>query len=459
MCQHKRWIRNSYTSKRILVRCNHCPQCLVENAHHRAARIKNNVYKDEVSLFCTLTYANEFMPYVRIQDLDNKERSLKVYRDAKVHRVRVSGSYQMKYKVFEGTHVLDEFEMPEDFYNDDFKYYPARNKPDAIGVCFYKDIQDFFKRLDINLKRRYGFEGKYSRFACHEYGTKGKRPHFHLVVFCKPVDVPLLKIAINEAWPFDRGNVRHRKCELTKGSVANYVASYVNSFATFHPLLSSHNFRSKCSYSRGFGLAPDAFSIDKILSAAQQGSVEWSYDSIVNRIPQNITVSVPKYVINKYFPKFKGYSRLASDQILDVLQCPERLRNYAYILCYDREDLHREITKLTNSRSRYKYPLTYAHDYLMVWSVYTRQVLRKFYEGLSNTQFDYDNISDLIEFPERNRSLLPLLIRTDKESLNPNNYPDNVVNDNLLLEEFRTRQKHREVNELYWQANNFEQLI
>lgn len=459
MCVYKRWIYNKYTQKRILVKCGHCPACLVEKAHHRAGRIKNNVYDGEVSIFCTLTYANECMPYVYLKDLLNCEHELKVYRDTDVRRVRVNGDYKMRYKVTPNHHVLDTFYMPDDFYKGDFEFHGAYKRPDVVSVCYYKDIQNFFKRLDINLKRRYGFEGKLQRFACQEYGTKHHRSHFHVVFFCKPMDVQTVMLAVNEAWPFDRGRARHRKCEQTRGSVANYVASYVNSFSSFHPLLSSRDFRSRCSYSRGFGLAPSDFSIDSLLAKAQKGDLRWTFRSLVQRIPQDITVSIPKYVINRFFPKFKGYSRLASSQVLDVLSCPERLRNYANILCYGQSDVDREVTKLTNARKRYKYPLMFAHDYLLVWSVHTRMVLRSFYETLENTQFDYDNISDLLEFPSRSPSLLHLLQTTDKKLLDPNNYPRNVAENMLLLEEFRTHQKHREINQLYFESQDFEQLI
>lgn len=459
MCINKRWIVNPYTRKRILVNCGHCPACLTKSAHRRAGRIKNNYYKSQVSLFLTLTYANECMPYVRIEDLENHVIDLPVYRDSFVRRVRVNGDYQMKYKLTESTHVLDTFHMPEDFYKDSFKFYPARNKKGCIGVCYYKDIQDFFKRLDINLKRRYGFKGKYSRFACHEYGEKGKRPHFHVVLFCDSLDVPMFKSAINEAWPFDRGYVRHRKCELTKKDVANYAASYVNKLASFHPLFSSHYFRSKCSYSRGFGFAPSDFSIDSILDKASKGSLRWSFETVVDRVPQIVDASIPKYVINRYFPKFKGYSRLISDQILDILQNPDRLSNYVRLLDYNLSDLHREKVKLVNARARYKYPLSFAYDYLMVWSVFVRQNLRAFYENLQISQFDYDNISVLLRRPYLSRSLLPLLVHRDSKSLDPNQYPDNLISHYKLSEEFSNRRKHRLVNQEFFEYNNFEQLI
>lgn len=459
MCVYKRWIYNRYTKKHILVKCGHCSACLTEKARHRAGRIKNNVYDGQVSLFCTLTYANDCLPYVLLKDLQNKEKTLKVYRDSKVRRVRVSGDYKMMYKITPECHVLAEYDMPDDFYQDDFVYHGAYKRPDVVSVCFYKDIQDFFKRLDINLKRRYGFKGKYSRFACQEYGTKHLRSHFHVVIFCDAVDVQMFKSAINEAWPYDRGYARHRKCELTKGSVANYVASYVNSFSTFHPLLSSHDFRSRCSYSRGFGLAPSDFSIDKILDSAQKGDLCWTFRTLRAKVPTDVTVSVPKYVINRFFPKFKGYSRLSSDQILDVLQFPERIQRYVNILGYSADDVRRTRVMLENARDRYKYPKAFPYDYILVWSVHTRMVLRSFYESLTNTQYDYDNISVLQDFPERSPSLLPLLIEKDKLSLNPNNYPHNLAENAMLLDEFCNHQKHRQINQLYFESQNYEQLI
>ena len=461
MCTNMRWIVNQYTRKRILVKCGHCPACMVEKAHHRAGRIKNNVYDGELTLFCTLTYANECLPYIKLSDLLECKRELTIYRDSSVRRVRVSGDYEMKYKVTLGTKELDTVTMDEDFYKqmDGFTFVAANNKPGCVSVCYYKDIQDFFKRLDINLKRRYGFKGHYSRFACQEYGGKRKRSHFHLAVSCKAVDLQTIQSAICEAWPFDRGKARHRKCELAKGSIANYVADYVNSFAAFHPLLSSHNFRSKCSYSRGYGLAPVDFDVDRICDKASQGRLDWSFETLVQRVPTLVNVSIPKYVINRYFPKFKGYSRLASSQVLDILHNPHELIRYRRILEYSDDDLKREVVKLKNAKKRYRYPLRFEHDYIMVWSAHSRTVLAKFYESLTNTQYDYDNICLLLKRPFMNRSLLPLFLRTDSDSLNPNNYPENKKKEMLLLDEFRTRQKHREINQLYFEANNHEQLM
>ena len=70
-----------------------------------------------------------------------------------------------------------------------------------------------------------------------------------------------------------------------------------------------------------------------------------------------------------------------------------------------------------------------------------------------------DNIYLLKKRPYLSRSLLPLLLHDDLDSLNPNKYPQNVVDHNLLLEEYRNRQKHKEVNQIFFEQNDYEQLI
>ena len=51
-----------------------------------------------------------------------------------------------------------------------------------------KELQDFFKRL----RKKYGEGIRY--YACGEYGPKGKRPHYHAIIFgWKPKDLKYFK--------------------------------------------------------------------------------------------------------------------------------------------------------------------------------------------------------------------------------------------------------------------------
>lgn len=90
-----------------------------------------------------------------------------------------------------------------------------------------KDLQDFFKRL----RKKYSFR----YFACGEYGSKGLRPHYHVIFFgYKPHDLILFK-------KDKRGFDIYRSLELEKiwkhgfvsvglkidSSTAKYCAKYM----------------------------------------------------------------------------------------------------------------------------------------------------------------------------------------------------------------------------------------
>lgn len=50
------------------------------------------------------------------------------------------------------------------------------------GSISKKEVQDFMKRLRINIKRS-GYDKEIRYFACGEYGDKFSRPHYHLCIF------------------------------------------------------------------------------------------------------------------------------------------------------------------------------------------------------------------------------------------------------------------------------------
>ena len=84
------------------------------------------------------------------------------------------------------------------------------------------DFVDFMKRL------RYHAKGKVRYFACGEYGTKNKRPHFHVILFglklddLKPIGNGLYESkTMAKIWPYGYhyiGEVSYSSC--------NYVARY-----------------------------------------------------------------------------------------------------------------------------------------------------------------------------------------------------------------------------------------
>lgn len=88
--------------------------------------------------------------------------------------------------------IMDEVSLHNDncfitlTYNDE--HLPVDSK---LGkpTLFKKDLQNFMKRLRKALRPL-----KVRYFACGEYGSKGSRPHYHLILFgYKPSDLVFLK--------------------------------------------------------------------------------------------------------------------------------------------------------------------------------------------------------------------------------------------------------------------------
>lgn len=72
MCVQQSWIRNKYNGHHYFVKCGHCPACLQEKAIRRANRIRKQQNKEGLPkydcLFVTLTYRNEFIPYILLSE-------------------------------------------------------------------------------------------------------------------------------------------------------------------------------------------------------------------------------------------------------------------------------------------------------------------------------------------------------------------------------------------------------
>ena len=108
------------------------------------------------------------------------------------------------------------------------------------GFLYRKDLQNFKKRLRVNIERKYGVTGV-RILASGEYGPNNThRPHFHMIVWnCPQVEYKKFLDLVKKSWSvYDRssktseliGNVNVQSV-IKPGDVASYVAkvtSYVS---------------------------------------------------------------------------------------------------------------------------------------------------------------------------------------------------------------------------------------
>lgn len=412
MCTHRRWITNRYTHIQFLSNCGKCPSCLQEKAYKRSYRIKNEVSPDRIALFVTLTYDRASCPYVLESDVKSRVDSLPVYREYYTRRVPVKTRQGVKYldKRYFELQLLNTIYFP-DYESLDYRRRLPRSlsyRKGKIGVCYYPDVQLFKKRLNINLRRKYNYDEEIVCYSCSEYGETTARPHFHLLFFIRPHHEALFRAAISEAWPFASHHRTEKYIEVAR-DVANYIATYVNSGTDFHRFLST-NFKAKHSYSKDFGVRSKLFSLDSILSFIERRDMSFLRPVGRKGQEQYISVSVPKYVINRFFPLFKGYSRFTDSSVLDVLSSFIQSGKFGHfslktgfseefkLMDYSFSDLYKISVRLYNAYRKFcsLYSdigiASYAMLYREAWKVYKATNWKLWYSDDSvPLMYRYDN--------------------------------------------------------------------
>lgn len=170
MCTNSRYITNRFTHKRVLVSCGKCEACIQERAARRATRIRNHAKDGYLCLFVTLTYSPDFLPFVYKDDLKVSDDYINIYRAADIRHYRKKDVKSI------GVRPIDSVFLGDDALLSSYGVKsPVGSPADRVSVIYYKDVQNFFKRLRINLNRDYGITEYISYFSCSEYGPRSHR--------------------------------------------------------------------------------------------------------------------------------------------------------------------------------------------------------------------------------------------------------------------------------------------
>lgn len=453
MCTNTRLVRNRYTHRSIRVSCGKCPACLQDKANKRANRIRNNSTFGYITLFVTLTYSNDFLPYIRRSEIND-------FSDVPIYRRCSVRCYRNNVIVRPGVKILDTLWF-DDVDNLDCSTVPSPTNfgdDDCISVIYYPDLQNFYKRLRINLKRFYNYEKYFSFYACAEYGSGSKRAHFHTLLSIPSEDFEIFRDTINKSWPFCDEARKSEYVEIARNA-ASYVASYVNCSTDFPKFLKNRSLRQKHSYSKGFGCTSDCFSLRSLLSAIESGDLHYYKPSITNGVPALVNLPIPKYVINRYFPKFKGYSVLADHEIrkllLDIESLSSKIGDRSLLMSWTPEDKHNFYTRLLYVRKLFKeelgldydrFAIYYPYWYTKIWSLKSSTSLIDSYKTISSSlplEEFYENFGELDS--GRIKSDLLDILDWSKVQFNPNKRSDVVQKSQLLFEQYVRYDKSRKV--------------
>lgn len=454
----------------MYVKCGKCPACQTEKANARLRRIKNAAGgTGELVLFVTLTYTNNFLPYIKPSELKTKMEYLNIYRDYDVRKVRKFEDYSQAYKITENKMPIakiDCFEQKLYFQREKLpRAHGARNK---IGILYFKDLQDFYKRLERNLFRHYGIVGSdYKRYSVSEYGETYLRPHFHLLLYIKAKDLVKFESAIRESWPFDNQNLA-RQIEIARNA-SSYVSKYLCRGSNFPKLFENRSFRPKNSFSKGFGLSHPSFTLPSLLKAIDSGSLQYSVLSLRKGCSEVVDLLFPKYFINRYFFKFKRYSRLTFDTFSELISEPCLIDSVGEYLGYTRDsekddfDDFKRCIRLRFQRfcnesgfrgSTECLLKLFIYYYWRVWTVYNSNIYKLLVTSsvtLEEHLENYDNLEEVRSF--NIKSDLRSVIDSHPSISNPNLFVSNIKRTFALEDDYFKHMKRKKVNNHIYRKN------
>lgn len=283
-CQNPKRIMNPYTKEWMVVPCGHCRACALNRSSSLQLWCDLESQSNEYTLFITLTYANRFVP--RLQVLDS------IVRPFGHDLVTTDGE------------ILCECDIPEKDIES------IKKKCHLFGHIPYlrkDDLQKFLKRFRYYVSKVSKAKVRY--FAAGEYGPVHYRPHFHILLFFSdPAILEISQQAVFESWPFGRCDV-----QLSKGSVSNYVAGYVNSYCALPQIYKQDALRPFNVHSQRLGF-----------SVLQKPRKEIYESSVDDFIYTGITLngkyrefSVPRSFYAYYYPKCKGFATSNASQRLE----------------------------------------------------------------------------------------------------------------------------------------------
>lgn len=385
-CQHRSFITNRYTGRRIAVDCGQCDYCIHKRAEKASMRVKTAGSAFKYPFFVTLTYDNDHVPLMNCEVLHSEyEDALSISGDKvfgyerhsyipvseyqpedssllrHIFFTQVQGTVPFDREIKEYVPVKDNWFLSMDAIRSfirktqavDNSVYPVAEKygvDNLIPFLNYVDVQNYIKRLR---KYLYQFLGSYETlhfYAVGEYGPVHFRPHYHILLFTNSKEVSeVLRQCHDKSWKLGRSDF-----QVARGGASSYVASYVNSLSSA-PLLyrSCRAFRPRQRASIGFFEKGEVFEEGEDVYHA----IEEKIDSVINGRVYNFNgISVkstpPMSYIRTLLPRFSSArydDAVAIARIIRaVANAPKRIARFG-IIDYDSDSI------LSITRAYYRY--------------------------------------------------------------------------------------------------------
>lgn len=323
ICPNRKYVYNVYTGTKILADCGTCSVCNRKRNDRYFAMLSSMCEQYKYKLFITLTYDNSHLPTIKVAIKDGYIRSFplsaRLYDDENNRDIYFNLLNWQDNE--ENANKINEFLSRVN--------HDHRMLPNTFGVLYYKDVQDFFKRLRKNFSSKYKTNANIKYFVLAEYGAKYLRPHYHIVLFTNDERVrtfieerqhPAPRCEskfINDDWQFGFCD-----CERPKenGMVAAYVSSYVTTNSATNFILDD----TKCtrqSYKHSTGFCNDFFNyLRDNRSNLQTLSLEDLQKIYYQRNGEFVSLFDSRYYISALFPKPPYFHPRSNEEFFNLFK-------------------------------------------------------------------------------------------------------------------------------------------
>lgn len=301
-CHHKIRVQQA-NGNFIYVDCGTCPYCINKKADISALLCSIEESSHRYCFVSTLTYRPDKLPKLKPIKTLLGNGTISYLLRSQCHRD--ADNYG---KVLSS---IDSY--PEDKYQSLDHYVSSIQdkckENGSIGYSCKTDLQKFFKRLRINLKRK-GINEKIRYFAVSEYGPCTFRPHFHICFYFDNAHTfRWFRHCVFKSWRYGR-----KDCELSKRRAHSYIASYINSSSKLPVFYSDSKIRPFQSHSNYFAC--------KNFDISREEIYESPFTQFVGKSLQvfgkTVDVRPWRALLNRFFPKVQGFST-SSKRMLRLL--------------------------------------------------------------------------------------------------------------------------------------------
>lgn len=330
-------VYNAATSSYDYFSCGRCKACL---------KRKNSVWRNRISthlstgkyyaLFITLTYDNEHLPLCELDSYNNiiditytKFRK----RNGLSYRSSCYSSFESKFpQEFLTPPWSSTAEVPHFVLRRPSKETFIYDTSNTFAVCLKKDVQDFVKRLRINLSRADELVGKdtsFTYFICSEYGPSTYRPHYHGILFFNDPTVSEYANSgcVFESWskqslPEDKFGNRISQPVTYHQGAANYIAKYVTCDVPLPIFLNNPLFRPFHLQSHSVPIGSEAFCISDVPTLIESNSILHHIEYTDKNTSELVAIDVPFPTSSwsRVFPKFLFERYLDVSRIRSIFQ-------------------------------------------------------------------------------------------------------------------------------------------